>query len=194
MTDFVRTAAVAAFAGLAAGCADMNTGDGSTDLLADGLGGWVETGGADWSFADGIVEADTGEGVGYLLTPGDYADFELTVEFYVSEEHNSGVFFRCEDRANVVDTTCYEANIFDERPDQSGRTGGIPNFLPPQVIVDAAGRWNTYVIRAEGDHITVTLNGVTTVDGTDATFSSGPIALQWGAGTVSFRNVRVTRL
>ncbi len=166
----------------------------SVDLLANGLGGFVEVGGAHWSFGDGVAVATSGDGVGFLLTPDDYADFELTVEFFVSEQHNSGVFFRCSDRADITDVSCYEANIYDTRPDQRGRTGGIPNYAPPEVAIDAAGRWNTYVIRAQGDHITITLNGQTTVDTRDSTHASGPLGLQWGAGTVMFRNMRVRRL
>ena len=100
-----------------------------------------------------------------------------------------------DDIATIADTGCYEANIFDDRPDQSGRTGGIPNYLPPRIKLDSAGKWNFYTIRAEGDSIMVTLNGVTTVEGRDGTHGqASPIALQWGAGTVKFRNVRIERL
>jgi hypothetical protein len=37
----------------------------------------------------------------------------------------------------------------------------------------------------------VVLNGTQTVDTTDEQFASGPFALQYGAGTVRFRNVRI---
>jgi hypothetical protein len=43
--------------------------------------------------------------------------------------------------------------------------------------------------------MTVVLNGVTTVrDAEDAKFARGPIALQYGAGVVRFRNVRIRPL
>jgi hypothetical protein len=192
----IRTTVAAALAGLAtAACANMAASDdGWVDLLANGLDGMEQVGGAEWSFADGVAQASSGSGVGWLLTPDDYTDFELSVEFYVSEEHNSGVFFRCSNRAEINDRNCYEANVFDNRPDQSGRTGGIPNYGPPMAVIDAAGQWNTYLIRAEGDHIEVTLNGVKTVDIRDSTMSAGPLGLQWGTGTVMFRNVRARRL
>jgi hypothetical protein len=49
-------------------------------------------------------------------------------------------------------------------------------------------------IRAEGAHLTIVLNGVTTVDGDGPLMASGPIGLQWGEGDVRFRNVKVRRL
>jgi hypothetical protein len=39
------------------------------------------------------------------------------------------------------------------------------------------------------------LNGVTTVrDAEDAKFARGPVALQYGAGVVKFRNVKIRAL
>ena len=59
----------------------------------------------------------------------------------------------------------------------------------------AADKWNTYHITLQGDHIVITLNGVTTVDThADAHNMAGPIALQAYAGTVKFRNVRIRKL
>jgi S-formylglutathione hydrolase FrmB len=55
----------------------------------------------------------------------------------------------------------------------------------------AAGKWNTFDITAEGTHLVVVMNGVKTVDTNDSKYAEGPIALQHGAGTVRFRNVRV---
>jgi hypothetical protein len=62
-------------------------------------------------------------------------------------------------------------------------------------MINAGGRWNTLVITAKGTRMTVVLNGVTTVrDAEDAKFARGPIALQYGAGVVRFRNVRIRPL
>jgi hypothetical protein len=183
---------VCAAALLASACA--STGDGSTDLLASGLDGLDRTGDANWSYAEGAVQASTGSAPSLLVTKEDYQDFELTLEVYVSAEHNSGVFIRCSDRTNIQATNCYEINVFDKRADQSGRTGGAPGFFKPLAHVDAAGKWNTMKIRAEGPHILAVMNNITTIDSDGPLLSNGPIALQWGAGDVKFRNVRVKRL
>ncbi len=40
----------------------------------------------------------------------------------------------------------------------------------------------------------IVLNGVTTVDTHDATYKSGPLALQYAGGVIKFRNVQVMKL
>ena len=61
----------------------------------------------------------------------------------------------------------------------------------PLVVLDTGNRWNVYEISAHGKRLKVTLNGQTTVDTEDDRFAAGPIALQYAAGRVMFRNVRI---
>lgn len=163
-------------------------------ILFDGssLDGWRVLGDANWELGDGAVSAD--EGSGFLLTEDSYDDFEMSLEFWVDTPANSGIFIRCQDPDAVRDTNCYEVNIFDTRPDQTYRTGGIVHIAAPTAVIDTGGQWNSYVIRAQGSRLVVTLNGTQTVDVTDGQFSGGPIALQYGAGIVRFRNVRIRGL
>lgn len=161
--------------------------DGST------LEGWDIVGDSNWMVGDGFVESSSGQ-TGYLVTPESYADFELSVEFWVDEIANSGVFIRCSDTSAISDRTAYEVNIYDTRPDQTYRTAAIVNFAPPAQVIDVGGQWNTFEIRAEGGHLQVSLNGTETVDIEDTTYSEGPVALQYGAGTVRFRSVRIRPL
>ena len=60
--------------------------------------------------------------------------------------------------------------------------------------IDAAGRWNTLEITAEGPRLAVRVNGTLTVDATDTKFASGPFALQRSAGIVRVRHVRIMPL
>ena len=156
-----------------------------------GLAAWTTTGDANWQVSDGTVAADAG--VGFLVTRESYGDFELEVEFFVSPDANSGVFLRCANPAKPGAATCYEVNIFDQRPDATYRTGGIVGIAKPSVQVDAGNRWNTYHIEAHGRHLVVTLNGQTTVDVEDDKLSTGGIGLQYAAGHVKFRSVRIRR-
>jgi hypothetical protein len=167
---------------------------GAWTTLFDGtsLNGWLIVGNANWQVGDGAVTATSGSG--FLVTPRPYANFELSLEFWTDEPANSGVFFRCANPAVIADRNCYEANIYDTRPDQTYRTGGIVHYASPSAQMNAGGRWNTYVIRAEGTRLVVTLNGTQMVDTTNNLFASGPIALQYAAGTVRFRNVRIREL
>jgi hypothetical protein len=162
--------------------------------LFDGanLNNFNQVGQANWTLANGVVEAT--KGPGFLVTKETYDNFEIRVEFWVDEGGNSGVYMRCQDAAKITDTTCYEANVFDKRPDQSGRTGAIVHIAKPVAIVDAGGKWNTYEITAKGPQLTVRLNGTLTAQAEDSKFKSGPIALQYAAGTVRFRRVEIRRL
>ncbi|MGH6919916.1 MAG: 3-keto-disaccharide hydrolase [Geminicoccaceae bacterium] len=162
------------------------------EMLDDKLSQWDELGDANWSLTDGVLEADSGSG--FLVSKEAFDNFEVTLDFYPGPDSNSGVFMRCKNPAEITDKTCYEANIFDTRPDQSGRTGAIVNFAPPAKVIDSEGQWNTYEITADGAHITVKLNGELTVDFEDETLVSGPIALQYAAGSIKFRNVQIRKL
>ena len=71
------------------------------------------------------------------------------------------------------------------------RTGAIVNVAEPKVKIDTGDKWNRYEISAHGQSLVVKLNGQTTVDTTNDMLVAGPFALQYGAGRVMFRNVRI---
>jgi len=150
-------------------------------------------GDANWTIDGDAVRADAGEG-GHLVTNERFADFELEVEFFVSPDANSGVFIRCPDPEVITAGSCYEVNIYDTRPDQSYRTGGVVNFVEPSAILYTGGRWNRYHIWADGTNLRAVLNGEEMYDIEDSTYTDGNITLQFGNGVVMFRNVRIRRL
>ncbi|HET7608062.1 MAG TPA: DUF1080 domain-containing protein [Gammaproteobacteria bacterium] len=164
---------------------------GEWQTLFDGssLAGWTQVGDANWQLEDGAVAADSG--TGFLLTAGSYADFDLDLEFWVTPDANSGVFIRCANPSEIGAATCYEVNIFDQRPDPTYRTGAIVEVAAPKVMLETGDKWNHYEISADGRHLVVRLNGQTTVDTNDDKLAAGPFALQYGAGRVMFRNVRI---
>ncbi len=170
-----------------------SSGQGSVALFDGGdLDQWVDLGDANWTVVDDVVQADSGNG--FLVSAESYGDFRLTLEFWTDPDANSGIFIRCSDPNDVGAANCYEVNIYDKRPDQTYRTGGIVNFAAPTSIIDAGDRWNSYEITAQGSRLLVELNGTVTVDIEDATYTEGPFALQYGAGIVKFRNVRIQQL
>ena len=173
----------------------QSSGGGWTTLF-DGktLKGWNVVGDANWEVVDGVVQASKASANAYLVTPVSYGDFQITLDFWVTADANSGVFIRCEDPKNITATNAYEVNIYDTRPDQAYRTGGIVDVAKPASVIMTGGKWNTFDITARGSKLTVLLNGVTMVDITDTKHPRGAIALQYGAGTVKFRNVRVRAL
>jgi len=94
----------------------------------------------------------------------------------------------------MTDQTCYEANIFDHRPDPSYGTGAIVHLAKVDPMPKAAGRWSTYDITARGNKMTVVLNGVKTVEAEDGRLPEGPIGLQYAGGVVKFRKFQVRPL
>ena len=166
--------------------------------LFDGnnLDQWQGDGTATFKIEDGSVTAvdkkDPKAVASYLVSKQSFKDFELRAEFWVSEDANSGIFIRLTDTANISSKVGYEANIFDTRPDPSGGTGALGDVAKVTTAYKTGGKWNTYEITAKGPKFTLTLNGVKTVDGAeDSKFAAGPIALQFGVGTVKFRKIEI---
>lgn len=167
--------------------------EGKWMTISGSMNGWHLVGSANWRLENGEFVADMGNG--YLETQESFTDFHITAEFFASDaKANSGIYFHIDNPDKITDSTAYEANILDERPDPSGRTGGIPHYGPPSQIVNAGGKWNTYDITVQGDHIVLVINGVKTVDIHDSTHKSGPIALQYAGGVIKFRNVKLMKL
>ncbi len=154
---------------------------------------WSPIGNANWRIQEGSLQGDVG--AGFLVSKKSYKDFELRAEFWSDEEANSGIFIRCADPLKVTSENAYEVNIFDKRPDPSYGTGAIVNVAKIGTMIKAAGKWNVLEISAKGPVMSVTLNGVRTVDSArDARLASGPIALQSAGGTIKFRKVEILPL
>lgn len=191
--------ATLAAAALLAGCAAMPGGGGWTTLVdgSSGLDNFTRVAEANWSATDGAIQATQGgKDPAYLVSKDSYGDFEMRVEFWTSDDANSGVFLRCNNRTVIDDKTCYEANIFDQRPDPTYGTGAIVRLAKvPDPMPKAGGKWNTYVITAKGPRLTLELNGVKTADvQSNELLAPGPVALQWGRGVVKFRKVQIRAL
>ena len=181
-----------------AGCASTGPGSGWTTLVDGtvGMDNFVPVGQANWTASDGAIHASKGGDMGgFLVSKAQYKDFQIRAEFWSSDDANSGIFIRCQDPNKITDENCYEANIFDQRPDPTYGTGAIVKVAKlTGPMLKAGGKWNTFDITAKGSRLVVVLNGTTTVDVEDSKLSSGPIALQWGRGEIKFRKVEVRPL
>ena len=186
------TLVLVGFAGFQPSYVTSGQSDFKTILDGTSLKGWDVVGNANWTVADGAVQASMG--TGFLVTPMSYTDFQITADFWVTDDANSGIFIRCDDPKTINAMNAYEVNIFDKRPDQSYRTGAIVDVAKPLTVVNTGGKWNTIDITARGPRMTVLINGQKMVDVQDNKHATGPIALQYGAGTVKFKNVRLRTL
>jgi hypothetical protein len=186
------------FAMIIYGCASNSHHENSSLLIhaGNGLENFNRVGEANWQATENDIQANKSNSTyAYLVTKLPYKNFRLTVEFWTSDDANSGVFFRCQEPKNISAENCYEANIFDQRPDPSYGTGGIVLIAKsPTPMPKAGGHWNTYDITANGSRLTLVLNGVITVDIEDSKLANGYLALQWGSGTIKFRKLEIQTL
>ncbi|MGH7130644.1 MAG: family 16 glycoside hydrolase [Phycisphaerales bacterium] len=178
----------------------------------------------DWRIRSGPATfiADGGEIVGrsvpnstntFLVSPREYGDFELLLEFKQHADLNSGVQVRSsveggwDNRPGKV--IGYQVEL---DPSARAYTGGLYDearrgWLYPLIDNPSArrayrpGEWNTLRIVAQGPHVRTWLNGVPAADAFDAIDATGRIALQvHGVGDkaepmeVRFRNVRLREL
>lgn len=169
-----------------ASAASTSHGNLLSELTAIGSANWMRN-------QQGEVSADRGNG--FLVSTARYDNFHLKVDFMAGPNTNSGIFFRCSNASQIDDKNCYEANIFDTRPDQAFRTGAITGHKPPKVILNTEnGSWHSYEIYAVGDQIRVLLDERETVYTRSRAHSKGPVALQFAQGEVRFRNLVITPL
>lgn len=137
----------------------------------------------------------------FLTHEGEFSDFVLKC-WVKLRNHNSGVQIRSRQfPENVVKG--YQADIADQwygsLYEEGGTRGVLANgWKDKGETVTVLDGWNEMTIRAVGPRITITLNGVTTVDYTEKQPelqpAKGVIALQLHAGPpmeVRFRDIRV---
>lgn len=134
----------------------------------------------------------------FLCTTKEYGDFELRLKFkVVGEGVNAGIQFRTKRIPDHHEVIGFQADIgrTKERScwgslyDESRRRRMLAS--PDEATVAKAAKpddWNDYVIRAEGPHIQLWLNGVPTVDYTETEEGidrTGIIAVQIHGGPPS---------
>lgn len=130
----------------------------------------------------------------YLVSKQKYKNFQLRAEVWASDDANSGIFVRCEDPKKIGAKTCYEFNVFDKRSDPTYGTGAIVYHGEVSPMPKAGGKWSTLDITANGRDLTYVFDGKKTSQARSGMFIEGPIALQFGVGTVKFRKVEIKPL
>jgi Domain of Unknown Function (DUF1080) len=167
--------------------------------LADGktFAGWEGDTAKTWRIVDGaFVGGSLAEKVPhneFLCTKKQFGNFELRLKFKLlgSEgQINAGVQIRSERIPNHFEVKGYQADMGDgywgALYDESRRKKVLA--APDKEVALKAlkrGDWNDYVIRCEGPRIQIWLNGVQTVDYTEADAAipqSGRICVQIHGG------------
>jgi hypothetical protein len=169
-----------------------------------------------WSVQEGILICK-GEPLGYLFTDKTFTNFRLLVEYRCAPGQtpgNSGLFARINGPPRplprCIETQLKHGDAGDLLGLQGLKIGGAgPRFqtilnheLAGDICVvkrmsgneKPAGEWNRVLILAQGDHMTVWLNGIQVNEATQAEVIAGPVGLQSEGGEIHFRTVRITPL
>ena len=155
------------------------------------LEGWTQRGGnAKYEVVDGTIVGTAVPNTpnSFLCTEKDYADFELTLEFWVDDGLNSGIQIRSASREDYqngrvhgyqveIDPSdrSWSAGIYDE-----GRAGWLFGLAENEAARAAFkhNQWNQLRIVARGKRIQTWLNDVAAADFGKASVRSGFVALQ----------------
>lgn len=172
-----------------------------------------------WKVENGAIALGTEGGRGDIVTTEVFGDFELEVEWKISEGGNSGIFYFVQEAADAPYTWSSgpEMQVLDDARHADGkleshRAGALYDLLAPvKAAAKPVGEWNKVRIVVKGGVIEHWLNGeriVTTRYG-DANWNAmvagskfkamphfakvprGRIALQDHGDRVWFRNIRI---
>ena len=143
------------------------------------LTGWFVHGKAAWSVQNGVL---TGEGgMGHIYTDVKCTDFEVKGTFRVSENGNSGFYFRANPPQDNPDAfpRGYEAQICNSQEAYTGWLWkpGKPTGKATELLTKD-NEWFTYRIKAVGGHIEFWINDKPVMTYDDTEYKSGHFAIQ----------------
>jgi len=175
-----------------------------------------ESVGPGWTVVDGILTR-SGENAGDIITSDKYKNFELALDWRVSEGGNSGIMYRVTEDNDYPWQSGPEMQILDNERHADGKleltsAGSDFGLYPaPHSATHPAGQWNSVRLVVNGNHVEHWMNGQKVVeyelgsaDWKDrvakSKFNSMPnygkasegyIALQDHGDEVEFRNIRI---
>lgn len=166
-----------------------------------------------WSTDDGVLIC-RGKPLGYLYTKQDYRDFTLGLEWRWpegAEPGKGGVLVRMTGEHKVWPRSLEaQINAGDAgdfwglagygligpaermRSVDSPQFGKLTNVKKIKAVERPAGQWNTYEIIAEGDTVTLIINGEQVNKATGCDLDAGKICLTSEGSEIHFRNIMLT--
>lgn len=114
---------------------------------------------AEWSINDGAIRA--ANGTSYLVTEGEWEDFEFHCYVRAKKNANGGMFIRWntlvgKDRGREVQIEAYE--------DSNNPTGSLYHVVRAEMPRIQEEEWFPMQIRVKGKHVVIRVNGETGVD------------------------------
>ena len=166
-----------------------------------------------WQLSDGVLSCK-GTPKGYIYTQRDYANFVLKLQWRWpkgKEPGKGGVLIRTtgpnkiwpkslEAQINAGDAGAfwgldgYEFTGPQQRREtlEHPQFGKLTNLKKTQAAEKKPGEWNSYEITAEGETVTLIVNGKVVNKATGCKPAGGKICLTAEGDEIQFRNVRLT--
>ena len=228
---FALLAACSGEAPQAEGSSQVTAGDWTVLFNGENLDGWRSFGESAphpaWMVEDGAIMLNVDEGTeettgGDLITEDQYENFELELEWKISEGGNSGIFFGVQEigEQDVAYETGIEMQVLDDGRHVDGKTPETSAgacyalYAPTQKTLRPVGEYNQVRLIVKDGNVEHWLNGqkiVQYVVGSDdwnkrvanskfadwqhfARYRKGHIGLQDHSDRVWFRNIRIRLL
>ncbi|VAX20567.1 hypothetical protein MNBD_IGNAVI01-502 [hydrothermal vent metagenome] len=143
------------------------------------LDNWFVRGKAKWDVRDGIM---TGKGgMGHIYTNAVATDFVVKGTFKISDNGNSGLYFRANPPKDNPDgwPVGYEAQIDNH---QDAHTGWLWKPGKPtakaKALITKDNEWFTMKVKMVGDKMEIWVNGQLMTEYTDSDYKKGHFAIQ----------------
>jgi hypothetical protein len=168
-----------------------------------------------WKVVDGALTRAAA--AGDILTTQKFKNFELDLEWKISDGGNSGIFYRGSEDEDAIYWTAPEMQVLDDAHHEDGKSrltsagADYGLYEAPPGIVKPAGQWNQVRLIVNGRHVEHWLNGVRMLQYElyspdwemkvrDSKFAAHPkygrneegfIGLQDHGDWVAFRNIKI---
>ncbi len=161
-----------------------------------------------WIVKNGMLSCTGQKGSQWIATKKEYANFDLSLEYKIPKNGNSGVFIRAP-KEGAAWVAGMEIQVLDDHGDKwknlkpAQFTGSIYAVQAPEKrATKKSGEWQTMRIRCMGTNCDVWINGEHVVKGDLAKLAkthtqpglkrkSGFIGLQNHASPVHYRNIQI---
>ena len=145
----------------------------------ENLDNWFVKGKAVWTVKDGIMSGDGG--MGHIYTNASAKDFEIKGTFRISENGNSGLYFRCNPPEDNPDgwPNGYEAQIDNH---QEAHTGWLWKPGKPtaqaKALITKDNEWFEMKVRMVSDSLKIWVNDSLMTEYKDSDYTQGHFAIQ----------------
>ncbi|TWT40052.1 Serine/threonine-protein kinase PrkC [Thalassoglobus neptunius] len=174
--------------------------------LFDGktLDGWSPVGENGWRIEDNTIVGTTAKRKhGWLRSDETFDDFDLELEYRLSDASNSGVFLRAKQDGDIHGKGLLEIQLLDDTATMFAnivpvnRTGSLHGHIAasPSLRIQP-NQWHTLSVILEGEELQVSIDSQKVVSGKipPGYSEAGHIGLQLYDSKVQFRNIRVKEL